>query len=97
MLSSPYRLPPEPSTKERSSIMSVIDPTFKEWIRAFVETDTNLGDLAKDILKDPNFPNSSDKDTLVSYLHRCHADPRAVRTLSAAVDLYEAADGAHIV
>ena len=77
--------------------MSVVDPTFKEWIRAFVETDTNLGDLTKEILKDPNFPDSSDKDTLVGYLCHRHADPRAVRTLSAAVDLYEAAGDAHIV
>ena len=71
------------------------DPTFKEWIRAFTQTDTNIGDLAKEILKDPNFPDSADKDTLVSYLHHRHAAPSAIRTLSAAMDLYEAAGDAH--
>ena len=37
--------------------MTVHDPSFKEWLFNFIETDTNLGDLAKDIKRDNTFPD----------------------------------------
>lgn len=70
----------------------VSDPSFKEWIANFQNTDTNLGDLASDILSDNNFPDSSDKDILLKYLESKRAHKTALRTLAAAIDLYHAAD-----
>ena len=70
----------------------VFDPSFKEWIANFKNTDTNLGDLASDILSDTNFPDSSDKDILLEYLRSRRATKAAIKTLSAAIDLYHAAD-----
>lgn len=68
------------------------DPSFKEWISAFTVTDTNLGDLASDIARDPSFPDSSDKTVLMEYISRRTHDPMIHRTLSAAIDLYHAPD-----
>lgn len=72
--------------------MDTYSPTFREWIAAFSETDTNLGDLASDIARDPAFPDSSDKATLTEYIGRKTSDPVILKTLSAAVDLYHAPD-----
>lgn len=68
------------------------DPSFKEWIAHFKDTDTNLGDLATDILSDKDFPDSSGKDILMRYMGSRRAIPSARKALSAAVDLYHAAD-----
>lgn len=35
--------------------MDQINKSFKQWISAFTVTDTNLGDLASDIARDPSF------------------------------------------
>ena len=48
--------------------MDMCSPTFKEWISAFSETDTNLGDLASDIARDSSFPDRSDKTILTEYV-----------------------------
>ena len=66
------------------------NPPFKEWISAFSETDTNLGDLASDIARDSSFPDSSDKVILTEYISRKTHDPVILKTLSAAIDLYHA-------
>ena len=66
------------------------NPSFKEWISAFSETDTNLGDLASDIARDPSFPDNSDKVILTEYISRKTHDPVILKTLSAAIDLYHA-------
>lgn len=36
--------------------------TFKNWIQKFQNDKTPTGDLAKDILNDPNFPNQNKKN-----------------------------------
>lgn len=72
--------------------MDMCSPTFKEWISAFSETDTNLGDLASDIAHDSSFPDSSDKAVLTEYVSRKTHDPVILKTLSAAIDLYHAPD-----
>ena len=45
--------------------MTTHDPSFKEWLFNFINTDTNLGDLAVDVKKDRTFPDSSDKEILM--------------------------------
>lgn len=34
--------------------------TFKQWIKRYVNKDTPLGDLARDVAADPAFPDSTD-------------------------------------
>ncbi len=72
--------------------MSNYSPTFKEWVSAFSETDTNLGDLASDIARDSTFPDSSNKAILMEYISQKTSDPVIHRTLAAAIDLYHAPD-----
>ena len=73
------------------------DPTFKEWLHNFIDSDTNLGDLAVDVEKDRSFPDSSDKDTLMEYIEHRTRNEFVHNTLSAAIDLYNAAAGPHNV
>lgn len=72
--------------------MSFEDPSFKEWLLNFVDTDTNLGDLANDVRRDRSFPDSSDKDVLMAYIERRTTNTCVHKTLSAAIDLYNAAE-----
>ncbi len=75
--------------------MSAHDPTFKEWLFHFIDSDTNLGDLARDVKRDKAFPDCSDKVSLMGYI-KIHTSNEVVhRTLSAAIDLYLAASGTH--
>lgn len=71
--------------------MAMHDPSFKEWLFNFIDTDTNLGDLAKDVKKDSSFPDCSDKDTLMKYIESRTQNEIVHKTLSAAIDLYTAA------
>lgn len=71
------------------------DPSFKEWLFNFIDTDTNLGDLAVDVKKDSTFPDCADKDTLMGYIKKRTTNEYVHNTLSAAIDLYMAASGTH--
>ena len=75
--------------------MAYHDPSFKEWLLNFIDTDTNLGDLAVDIKKDSTFPDSSDKETLMTYIQQRTRNESVHNTLSAAIDLYNAASETH--
>lgn len=75
--------------------MTTHDPSFKEWLFNFINTDTNLGDLAVDVKKDRTFPDSSDKEILMGYIRNRTPDKCIHDTLSAAIDLYNAASGVH--
>ena len=75
--------------------MTIHDPSFKEWLFNFIDTDTNLGDLATDVKKDSTFPDSSDKNTLMKYIESRTPNEVVHRTLSAAIDLYAAASQTH--
>lgn len=73
------------------AVMTHHDPSFKEWVYNFIETDTNLGDLAADIRKDSSFPDCSDKEILMDYIKHRTRNKCVHNTLSAAIDLYNAA------
>jgi len=75
--------------------MVVHDPSFKEWLFNFIDTDTNLGDLAKDVKRDSTFPDCSDKHTLMKYIKSRTPNEIVHRTLLAAIDLYDAASETH--
>lgn len=74
--------------------MTIHDPSFKEWLLNFVDTDTNLGDLATDVKRDKSFPDCSDKDTLMAYIKNRTPNEYVHNTLSAAIDLYNATSSA---
>ncbi len=42
--------------------------TFKEWLIKYKDKDTIRGDLAKDIIRDRNFPDTVDKEKVFSYM-----------------------------
>ena len=71
--------------------MSTYDPSFKEWLLNFIDTDTNLGDLATDVKRDSTFPDSSDKEILMGYIRKRTPNKSVYDTLSATIDLYNAA------
>lgn len=71
--------------------MTTHDPSFKEWLFNFIGTDTNLGDLATDVKGDKSFPDCSDKGTLMEYIRKRTPNKCVHDTLSAAIDLYNAA------
>ncbi len=75
--------------------MASHDPSFKEWLFNFIDSDTNLGDLARDVKKDNAFPNCSDKAVLMKYIESRTPNEVIHRTLSAAIDLYRAASETH--
>ena len=75
--------------------MTAHDPSFKEWLFNFIDTDTNLGDLATDVKRDKSFPDCSDKGTLMEYIRRRTPNKHVHNTLSAAIDLYNAASEVH--
>ncbi|MCI8940956.1 MAG: hypothetical protein HFH12_13370 [Dorea sp.] len=75
--------------------MTIHDPSFKEWLFNFIDTDTNLGDLATDVKRDKSFPDCSDKETLMEYIKRRTPNKFVHDTLSAAIDLYNAASDVH--
>lgn len=54
--------------------------TFKNWIQKFQNDKTPTGDLAKDILNDPNFPNQNNKTIILEYLYKNNAIPQAIET-----------------
>lgn len=47
--------------------------TYKQYILQFKNEDSAIGDLAYDISKDPDFPDSEDYDDIYMYLRRRNA------------------------
>lgn len=41
--------------------------TFKKWILSFANDNNRVGDFAKDIKADNNFPNTDNKDLILEY------------------------------
>jgi uncharacterized protein YozE (UPF0346 family) len=41
---------------------------FLKWLKEFKEVDRPIGDLAKDILNDPDFPETNDRTEIYEYL-----------------------------
>ena len=62
-------------------------PTFKEWLNEFKEVDRPIGDLAKDILNDLDFPDTDNKNKILSYLELKNVDPIVIGTFK---DVWEA-------
>lgn len=62
--------------------------TFKTWILEFINVNLPIGDLARDINSDVNFPNVSDKDVIANYLQNIGACREALETFEHSWEFY---------
>ena len=68
-----------------------IDWTFKSWIENFKDVDLPIGDLAKDILADDDFPEDDTFYDILEYIARkSHYDHVIIDTFRTAWNFYVA-------
>lgn len=53
---------------------------FKEWLAFFISVDLPIGDLAKDVAKDKNFPDVQDRQKIYDYMKNTNASRAALDT-----------------
>lgn len=61
---------------------------FKRWILGFKKVNSPIGDLARDIALDSNFPSTNNRQELIDYLQDQGACTSAVNVLESAYDNY---------
>lgn len=67
-----------------------VKPTFYEFMEKYVEDNTPVGDLARDMRDDPGFPQlSSSKSVIKAYLSSANACDGAIEALDDAWALYD--------
>jgi len=54
--------------------------TFKKWILEFNDVKLPIGDLAKDISSDKNFPKVNSYEVILSHLESARASDAAIET-----------------
>ena len=63
--------------------------TFKTWIKKFENVDLPIGDLAKAVKSDKNFPDSEDYTTINNYLiSKSHNDIHVLNTFRTVWNFY---------
>lgn len=62
--------------------------SFYQWCKQFVNEDSPIGDLAKDNLLDPTFPDSDSYNELYDYLVSQHASDLCLQVFDKAWNLY---------
>ena len=62
--------------------------TFLTWIKNFKDVDLPIGDLAKDILMDINFPQEDSYEIIYNYLINRRADYAVIETFSNVWNFY---------
>ena len=63
--------------------------TFKKWINKFIEVDLPIGDLSRDIKRDATFPDTKDKEKIISYLESKRASSIVLSTFNDVWDFYK--------
>ncbi|MFB8085030.1 YozE family protein [Streptomyces sp. NPDC055992] len=66
------------------------NPGFTTWLKAHVKDQSAIGDLARDVAADPDWPSRRELSGQRKYLEERGAIPAAVETLESAWELYEA-------
>lgn len=61
---------------------------FKTWISKYKSTDNQVGDLARDILRDVNFPEVSDYQSLLNYLNNFYLHHNVIKIFKYAYKEY---------
>jgi uncharacterized protein YozE (UPF0346 family) len=62
--------------------------TFKEWILKFVTVDLPIGDIARDISEDEQFPNTKDFDEILYYLETTPTSDSFIRVFKYSFNMY---------
>lgn len=63
--------------------------TFVDWLSRHVKRDSPLGDLARDVSHDKEFPTSNSKEDIESHLRRKNACHEAINTFRRAWSSYQ--------
>ncbi|GHF91881.1 YozE family protein [Streptomyces filamentosus] len=63
--------------------------SFTTWLKRHVKDDNAIGDLARDVAADPNWPSRMQLKGQREYLESLGAIPAAVATLERAWSLYQ--------
>lgn len=61
---------------------------FKSWILKFKDVNLPIGDLAREIYPDSNFPTTSDKQEIYNYLKNTNACDEILEIFDHAFDYY---------
>lgn len=61
---------------------------FKEWIMQFEKDNSPIGDLAKDIKQDEQFPYTKDYKSILNYLESQNACDGAIKAFKHAFRIY---------
>jgi uncharacterized protein YozE (UPF0346 family) len=62
---------------------------FKEWIMQFEKDDSPIGDLAKDIKRDKQFPSNKDYKSILDYLESNRACYGEIEAFEHAFEIYK--------
>ncbi|MFC9751985.1 YozE family protein [Streptomyces sp. NPDC056921] len=62
--------------------------SFTAWLKTHAKDDSAIGDLARDVAADPDWPTGKQLKGQRDYLHEVGAVPAAVETLERAWRLY---------
>jgi hypothetical protein len=63
---------------------------FMPWLRTQAKEDNAIGDLARDVMRDPDWPSRGSLETQRAYLEERGAIPRAIETLERAWSVFMA-------
>lgn len=63
---------------------------FKKWIIEFIDVNLPIGDLARDISSDKNFPAVNSYKVILSHLESERASDSAIQTFESVWKFYEA-------
>ncbi|MFF8918590.1 YozE family protein [Streptomyces sp. NPDC015032] len=64
--------------------------SFTAWLKTHVDQRNPIGDLARDVSADPDWPSRKGLSGQSDYLEECGANPEAVEALERAWTQYEA-------
>ena len=67
--------------------------TFKNWLLRFCEVKLPIGDIARDVKDDKNFPDKNSHEAIFDYLESQHAGNPATVTFENAWNYYLAEHG----
>ncbi|WP_422122942.1 YozE family protein [Planococcus sp. X10-3] len=62
--------------------------TFKQWLLKFNEVDLPIGDAAREVAADPNFPETKSYKEIFNYLEDARASDGWMRTYKEAFKFY---------
>lgn len=64
--------------------------TFKTWLANFIDVDLPIGDLAKDVQRTKDFPDSEDYDTIYKFIRSKTRDRDVLECFNEVWKFYQA-------